>query len=170
MKQMLLFDGPSEQQPKGTPTHYWKLYVDGASRNNPGLAGAGIYILKDDVQAESCGYFLGSKTNNQAEYLALLLGLLHLNKHRESGDMVLIVSDSQLLVRQLEGQYKVKHPDLKPLFALAKTLLLDMNYDVAHVLREDNTKADAMANKGIDTRKRVPQEFITLLEHHGISL
>lgn len=154
-----------DQQP-----HSWLLFVDGASRNNPGPAGAGIYILKDNVPVYKDGYYLGIKTNNQAEYLALLLGLFVLEKRVTPDDSVRVVSDSELLVRQISGAYKVKRPHLKPLFALAKQKILKLKAEVMHVLRTENIQADKMANRGIDDKKVVPDEFIAILKHHEITL
>ncbi len=173
MKQLYIFkqitneSGSSYRQ---NGMHYWKLFIDGAARNNPGLAGAGVYILKDDQPFEKKGFFLGSKTNNQAEYLALLLGLIFLKQYIQSGDLVLVVSDSELLVKQIKGIYKVKNSALKPLNMAAKKLLIGIDYDIAHVMRENNTQADALANQGIDDRIRIPQEFLAILERHEISL
>src|SRR5579872_1960103 len=93
----------------------WTLFVDGASRNNPGPSGAGMYIEKDGVLVIKDGYFLGIKTNNQAEYLALLLGLFMVAEHMHGKDQLRIISDSQLLVRQLMGVYKVRQPHLQRL-------------------------------------------------------
>ena len=121
MKQLLLFPdnqaGSSEQMPV---LSIWKLYIDGASRNNPGPAGAGVYIVRDDLVARTAAVFLGKKTNNEAEYFALLLGLFELTTMVQQNDLVIIVSDSQLLVRQISGIYKVKEPRLQSLHALAK--------------------------------------------------
>lgn len=142
----------------------WHLYIDGASRNNPGPAGAGVYLLKDSVAVIKQGFFLGVKTNNQAEYLALLLGLHCAHKHVSTTDFLVISTDSQLLARQLTGEYAVKHPDLQPLFMQAKKMLASFNYGIRHVMRTDNTVADHLANIGIDKKIPVPQEFYVLLE------
>lgn len=171
MKQLSLFSTTiSEQEPQpcnpNAGTH-WKLYVDGASRNNPGPSGAGIYIAKELVPIIKEGFFLGTKTNNQAEYYALLIGLYHLQKLVCPQDTVLIVSDSQLLIRQLQGIYKVKHPELKPLYTAAMAVIKTMNYDVMHVLREDNTIADKLANQGVDKKIKVPQEFFDWLQKYA---
>lgn len=167
MKQQTIFDSDLKAD---THTQYWKIFCDGAARNNPGPAGAGVRITCDDKIIKETGTYLGSKTNNQAEYLALLLGLYYVKKLAQEPMMLLIVSDSQLLVRQLQGLYKVKHPDLKPLYTLAVAMLAGMRYDVAHVLREENTRADALANRGIDEKIPAPDEFLTLLRNHGISI
>lgn len=148
----------------------WTLFVDGASRNNPGPAGAGIYIKKDGVLVIKEGYYLGIKTNNQAEYLALLLGLFIIAEHVRSGDNVRIVSDSQLLVRQLTGVYKVRQPHLQTLYAICKEKIQKLDATITHVLRDENTQADAMANHGVDCKKFPPKHYIMLLKHHDIVL
>lgn len=148
----------------------WKLYIDGAARNNPGPAGAGVYIVKNNELFLKKGFFLGNKTNNQAEYLALLLGLHILKPHVQSHDAVLIISDSLLLVRQIKGEYKIKNNELRQLHAVAIHLLHEMRYECCHVLREDNKVADAMANVGIDTKAAIPQSFLALLQNYGMSL
>lgn len=148
----------------------WTLFVDGASRNNPGPSGAGIFIEKDGVMVIKQGYYLGIKTNNQAEYLALLLGAFVLSKHVQSGDRVHIVSDSQLLVRQLMGVYKVRQPHLQPLYLLCKEKMQKFDATIGHVLRDQNTQADAMANYGVDSKIFPPQQYVALLKDHGIIL
>jgi ribonuclease HI len=150
--------------------HYWKLYIDGASRNNPGLSGAGVYILKDSKPVFARGYFLGVKTNNQAEYLALLIGLHVVTALMGEQDLLLITSDSLLLVRQLKGEYAIRNEYIRTAHIVAKQLLEDIKYDVGHVLRDNNKHADALANKGIDEKMRVPEEFLNILRAHGISL
>ena len=111
MKQLFLFDDLDNTQESSVKKKsiLWQLYVDGASRNNPGPSGAGLCIFKDGEVAEKHGFYLGKRTNNQAEYLALLLGIFFLKKQISGGDFVEIVSDSQLLVRQLLGAYRVKN-------------------------------------------------------------
>jgi ribonuclease HI len=151
-------------------THYWKLYIDGASRNNPGVAGAGIYILKDNKPVFMNGYFLGIKTNNQAEYLALLLGLYHATSLMGPEDLLMIISDSLLLVRQLQGEYAIRNDYIRIAHGVAKQLLVGVNYDIGHVLRDENKHADKLANKGIDDKIIVPEAFMNILRAHGIAL
>ena len=169
MKQLDLFNNYQSDSEKKKAS-VWTLFVDGASRNNPGPSGAGIYIEKDNILEIKEGYYLGIKTNNQAEYLALLLGLFILEEHVHSGDSVRIISDSQLLVRQLMGIYKVKQPHLQPLHAACKTRMQKLSATVAHVLRAENIEADAMANHGVDCKKVPPKHYIALLKHHDILL
>jgi ribonuclease HI len=173
MKQLGLFDNEiPEPVHKKTKTcgSNWKLFIDGAARNNPGPAGAGIYILKDSEFFKKNGFYLGSKTNNQAEYFALLIGLFLLKKELQPGDTIHIISDSQLLIRQMKGEYKVKNPELKTLHTFAHHLLHELHAQLFHVLRIDNQEADAMANYGIDKKVKPPQAFITMIKQHAISL
>jgi len=173
MKQLSIFDDAFKKIEKkcGSGTRgYWKLFIDGASRNNPGPAGAGLFLLKDDQPVEKQGFFLGSKTNNEAEYLALLSGLFFLKKHICNGDLVLIISDSQLLVRQLLGEYKVKKEELKPMHRCAKDFLKDIAHNIVHVLREENVQADALANLGIDKKRKPPAQFLNLLQQYEIPI
>lgn len=146
----------------------YKLYVDGASRNNPGPSGAGVYIIADDNEVVKEGFFLGNKTNNQAEYLALLIGLCVYSEHVSDTTHLHIFSDSQLLVRQLQGIYRVKDQNLLLLFTAAKKMLATMHYTAAHILREHNSIADECANKGIDTKKRVPDDVKAILFQYSI--
>lgn len=165
MKQMSLFDQPEKKE---HVRDHWQLFVDGAARKNPGPAGAGVHILKNNKSFLKKGFFLGTKTNNQAEYAALLIGLYLLRGHMSLEDHIDIISDSELLVKQFKGEYRVKHPELKPLHLLAKKILADVHYSIAHVLRENNVIADEMANKGIDDKIKLPQEFLTLLRQHEL--
>lgn len=169
-KNLSIFENASSVpiKPKKTKDH-WKLFVDGAARNNPGPAGAGVYITKNDKPEKKVGYYLGKKTNNQAEYGALLIGLFLLKKMMHPDDHLDIISDSLLLVRQFQGEYRVKHPELKPLHLAAKQLIEGSHHAIAHVLREHNEIADEMANKGIDEKKSLPQDFLTFLHDNGIT-
>lgn len=165
MKQMSLFE---QAEKKEHIAQHWRLFVDGAARNNPGPAGAGIYLVKNDKSFLKKGFYLGKKTNNQAEYAALLIGLYFLKDQLGPEDHIDIISDSELLVKQFKGEYRVKHPELKPLHLLAKKMLTGIHYSIAHVLRENNLVADEMANKGIDNKIKLPQEFLTLLQQHEL--
>ena len=128
----------------------WCLMVDGAARGNPGEAGCGaiIYDESGEVVEELCHY-LGHTTNNVAEYQALLIGLegvLRLGVKR-----LQIRSDSELLVRQLNGIYRVKDERLKELYKRASGLLRQLDaYRINHVPREHNRVADRLANQAID--------------------
>ncbi len=145
----------------------WQLFVDGASRNNPGPSGAGIYLTKNHVKEFAHGFFLGTKTNNQSEYLALLIGLI-IAIPKIAQDHLEIISDSLLLVNQLNGIYRVKNPELQILHHKALTLLSSVTYTVVHVLRAKNVNADEMANLGIDQKIAIPAEIKAKLheKHH----
>jgi ribonuclease HI len=128
----------------------WLLMVDGAARGNPGDAGCGAVILdRNGNVVKELSRYLGHATNNVAEYEGLLMGLealLRLGKKR-----IRVQSDSQLLVRQLNGEYRVKDAKLKALFQKAMSLLRQFDaYRILHVPRELNKLADRLANKGID--------------------
>jgi ribonuclease HI len=166
MVQLSLFGHISPEKPE---TH-WTIFIDGASRNNPGVAGAGVYILHDGKEIHKQGFFLGTKTNNEAEYLALLLGLYLVHDMMTVGDQVRIVSDSLLVVCQVKGEYRVKKAELKPLHALATQMMKSCGAHIMHVLRADNEEADGMANQGIDKKLPIPPRFTELLEKHGILL
>lgn len=142
----------------------WHLYVDGAARQNPGPAGAGIFITKNDIPVLKKGFFLGCKTNNQAEYIAFLLGLYHLKSmviDMHNVD-VTCYSDSLLMVKQLNGQYKVLDQKLKKLFDIAKLYNNFVNMRIKHVPREKNVEADEAANWGIDQKVPLPKDFLSI--------
>jgi ribonuclease HI len=131
---------------------FWRLYCDGASRGNPGPAGAGIalYNPQGELQAEQ-GEFLGETTNNVAEYQALLLGLKTARNLKIT--RVQIFLDSELLVKQVTGHYRVKSPHLLPLWQQAKKELQKFEaYAISHVPRRDNRLADRLANHAIDQK------------------
>lgn len=128
----------------------WCLMVDGASRGNPGEAGCGavIYDEHGEILKELSSY-LGLSTNNVAEYRGLLMGLEGVLKL--GGRKLEIRSDSELLVRQLNGVYRVKDEKLKVLYRKALDLLGRLEaYRINHVRREHNKLADRLANLGID--------------------
>ena len=130
-----------------------RLYVDGASRGNPGDAGAGFYLLDEDGHELLEGMrYLGRMTNNAAEYHALILGL------REvlgiGGTSVEIYTDSELVARQVKGIYNVRNRQLGTLYQEAVALLDKFHsYEMIPIRREDNRKADRLANEAIDGRK-----------------
>ena len=127
-----------------------RVYSDGAARGNPGPAGAGAVLTDADGNVIArLGRFLGKQTNNVAEYQGLILGLAHALQLGYRN--VEVRADSQLLVRQLKGEYAVKHAGLKPLHAEAIRLLRSFDRaDVQHVPREENGLADEMSNRAID--------------------
>ncbi len=126
------------------------LYTDGAARGNPGPAGAGAYICTEDgkIVAEIAEY-LGETTNNVAEYKGLLYGLERLVEL--GAQEVEVLADSELMVKQLNGLYRVKHPNLIPLYREAQALLKKIpSYTIRHVRREMNKDADRLSNEAID--------------------
>jgi len=129
-----------------------RLHVDGASRGNPGEAGFGVHVTAEDGSAVASLYgYLGKATNNVAEYQALLHGLRFAISRGAS--RVEVFSDSELLVRQIEGRYRVKNAGLQPLHREAQSLLARFERSrVAHVPRERNREADALANRAVDER------------------
>jgi ribonuclease HI len=132
---------------------HWLIYSDGASRGNPGPAGWGAWVKNEDTGTitELSGY-LGITTNNVAEYHGLLAGLRYVLD--QGGGSCRVRADSQLLIRQLEGRYQVKHPNLQPLFREAVSLLRRLDrWTAEHVPREQNKEADRLANRGIDEAK-----------------
>lgn len=129
-----------------------RLFTDGAARGNPGPAGAGAVIVNPDGHiVAKIGKFLGDSTNNVAEYWGLILGL---KRAKAMGIKELdVFSDSELLVKQLAGEYAVKADHLRPLHDEAKALLQGFTtIHVRHIPREDNAAADAMSNRAIDER------------------
>jgi ribonuclease HI len=129
-----------------------EIFCDGASRGNPGQASAGAVLFGEGgrVLAE-ISERLGIATNNEAEYVALILAL---KKAREMGaSTVAVNADSQLVIRQLIGQYKVKHPEMKRRHAEAMGLLSGFSgWSAKHVPREQNEHADKLANAALDAK------------------
>ncbi|MCG3127020.1 MAG: Ribonuclease H [Phycisphaerae bacterium] len=125
------------------------IHIDGGSRGNPGPAAAAVVIERDGVAVFEAGYFLGRQTNNAAEYQALVLALKWAIANAESD--IAVFSDSELLVRQIRGEYKVKNAGLEPLYREAQALLLKVdNWTLQHVPRERNRRADALVNQTLD--------------------
>lgn len=132
------------------------LNIDGAARGNPGPAGYGIAVSNEDgeILHEAYGY-LGEQTNNIAEYCALIAAL-ELASYKKWQD-IRIRSDSQLMVRQLNGEYKVKNPRLKELFSTARRFIRTFNsFSIEHVRRENNKEADSLANQAVDSQESSP--------------
>jgi len=129
-----------------------RVFSDGAARGNPGPAGAGAVLMKEDGSVVAkCGKYLGVQTNNVAEYAALVLGLE--TALRLGANEVEVVADSELMIRQLSGAYRVKSPGLKPLFEQVTGLLARFRkHSARHVPRAQNTLADEMSNRAIDEK------------------
>ena len=138
------------------------VYTDGGSRGNPGPSGFGVLIYEEAQSGEprriiaELSKFIGVKTNNEAEYLALVEALTWVRDNQINFNITNInfYSDSQLLVRQMQGHYKVKAPTIVPLHTLAKSLLneLHVEFKFNEILREYNSEADALANQAMDNK------------------
>jgi ribonuclease HI len=145
-----------------SPQTYLIAHTDGGARGNPGPAGYGVVIHNaqgDKVAALS--RYLGTQTNNFAEYQALIAALEYVVEHVPKA--LKVISDSELLVRQIKGIYKVKEPTLRDLHGRAKELISQLDwFQIEHVLREHNREADELANAAMDkgsgrTPFRTPQ-------------
>jgi ribonuclease HI len=129
------------------------VHVDGGARGNPGPAAAGAVISTPDGEVlDRAQELLGVATNNVAEYRGLLLGLA---RARDLGATeVDVVNDSELVAKQVNGVYKVKHADMKPLHAAAKAALGDFQrWSIRSVPRAQNAEADALVNQALDTAR-----------------
>ena len=147
-KQPELFGSAEETTPD-----WVTAYIDGGARGNPGPAGYGIVVTGSagaTLAELSC--FLGHRTNNYAEYSALIAALQWALSHGQL--RMRIASDSELLVRQMKGIYKVKSPDLRPLYEQARSLARKLaGFEILHVRREKNRRADKLANQAMDAGK-----------------
>lgn len=131
----------------------YHLYTDGGARFNPGPAGIGV-VLKTSAGKvlEKCGKFIGVKTNNEAEYLALIEGLMIAKKYKM--DALICFMDSRLVVNQLNGLYKIKNARMR--YLLMKVKLQENQFkkiEYRHIPREKNSEADKLANKAINENK-----------------
>ncbi len=126
------------------------MNVDGGARGNPGPAAIGVVLRDEDGHVvESVGETIGSATNNVAEYRALLRGIELARAH--GATHLELVGDSELVVRQIEGRYKVKNAGMKELYAQAKAALADLdNWSIRHVKRAQNADADRLVNEALD--------------------
>ena len=124
------------------------LYVDGAARGNPGPAGCGLVLKSGEKILFEDKEYIGHKTNNEAEYIALILGL---EKAADFGKHIKVISDSELLVNQVKGEYKVKQIHLKSLLEKVRQAQAHFDYfEITHSQRENNKEADKLANEAID--------------------
>ena len=123
-------------------------YTDGAARGNPGPAGAGVHLIIGDDEHNFREY-LGERTNNQAEYAALVLALDEAIKLGVTD--LTVFADSELMVKQVNGEYKVKNEGLKPFYRRAQFRIGKLSsFEIAHVPRDENKQADKLANEAID--------------------
>src|SRR5438309_9390151 len=133
-----------------SPEHFLIAYSDGGARGNPGPAGYGV-VIKDETgkKIAQLSQYLGHQTNNVAEYQGLIAALEYAIKHGYKA--LKVISDSELLVRQIKGIYKVKNSVLKELHARAKELIRQLDwFSIGHALREHNQEADLLANEAMD--------------------
>ena len=138
-----------EPAPEAKPAA-WRANIDGGSRGNPGPASYGVVIRdpRGEIVARLKKY-IGRTTNNVAEYYGLIAALDYAQSH--SIKALRIESDSELMVKQMRGQYKVKSPDLQPLYERAKKMSATIAaFRIDHVYREQNKEADALANQAMD--------------------
>ena len=133
------------------------LEFDGGSRGNPGPAGIGVVArAKDGTTLVTLGKFIGRATNNAAEYKALIAALQEGKRLRAK--KILIRGDSELVVKQMRGEYRVKHPDLKPLYDEACDLMSRFDEaKIEHNLRDKNALADKLANLAMDRKGDVTE-------------
>lgn len=132
------------------PEHFLIAHSDGGARGNPGPAGYGVVIQDESGRkVAALSEYLGHQTNNFAEYQGLIAALEYALKHGPKA--LKLISDSELLVRQIKGIYKVKNPVLKDLHGRAKELIAQLDwFSIGHALREHNQEADRLANEAMD--------------------
>src|SRR5262249_374686 len=147
---------------KSVPQHYLLAHTDGGARGNPGPAGYGVVIHDSSgKKVAALSEYLGRQTNNFAEYQALIAALEYAVEHGPKA--IKVISDSELMVRQIKGIYKVKDPTLRDLHGRASQLIRQLDwFEIDHVLRGNNREADEMANAAMDkgsgtTPFRAPQ-------------
>ncbi|HWQ02892.1 MAG TPA: reverse transcriptase-like protein [Candidatus Nitrosotenuis sp.] len=147
VKAKRLFDEPS------APSDLHVAHVDGAARGNPGPAAYGVVVRKPDGSVlRTLSKYIGRATNNVAEYYGLIAALDFAAAHGIR--RLRVRSDSELLVRQMHGRYKVKSADLRPLFERAKKLAASFEwFQIEHVFREANAEADALCNAALDAQE-----------------
>jgi ribonuclease HI len=144
----------AESEPERKPIAAYQANIDGGSRGNPGPAAYGVVIRdpRGEIVARLKKY-IGQTTNNVAEYFGLIAALDYAETH--SVRALRVLSDSELMVKQLRGQYKVKSEDLKPLFERAKKMSQSLeSFRIEHVYREQNREADALVNQAMDETSR----------------
>jgi len=156
--QRVISNGVKEKEREGSAGKSLELFIfiDGASRGNPGMAGAGVYITdREGMKIAEKGRFLGHKTNNEAEYGALLLGMQEAK--RLGGESIRIYTDSELIERQVKGVYRVKEPHLRVLHGRVMEHIKEFDsFEIESIPREENREADLLANLAIE--KRIARE------------
>src|SRR6266436_9971385 len=152
-----LFEEP--EAPSARLDGAYTANIDGAARGNPGRAAYGVVVRRPDgTTHESLGKYIGRHTNNVAEYYALIAALDYATANGIK--RLRVQSDSQLIVNQMKGLYKVKHPDLRPLHERAKKMAAALEaFAIQYVPREQNHEADAAANAALDNTAGVKPSF-----------
>ncbi len=138
------------QEKKADNAETIEIFTDGGSRGNPGPSGGGYAIYRGGKLVAKGSNFYGEKTNNQAEYLAIRDALRH--AHEQYGELkVECYMDSKLAVEQMNGEWKVKSENVRPLFNEVRRIADQFNhFRISHVRREQNTVADQLANEAMD--------------------
>jgi probable phosphoglycerate mutase len=153
-----LFSDPPASEPASAPQKaLWiNAHCDGGARGNPGPAGYGAVIQDDQgMVLAQLSEFLGIRTNNYAEYSGLLACLQYALDHHHS--RLRVVSDSELMVKQIQGKYKVNSPDLRPLWQEARNRIAKLEaFEISHALRHKNKVADRLANEAMDRGMKRP--------------
>jgi len=143
---------PTKSAVKASSGKWISAHCDGGARGNPGPSGYGAYIQDGAVLAE-LSEFLGIQTNNFAEYSGLLASLDYALTHGHP--RLRVVSDSELMVKQIQGKYQVKSPVLRPLYDQAKKKIARLEgFEITHALRHKNKDADRLANQAMDRGMR----------------
>jgi ribonuclease HI len=145
-----LFSRQEDSSRENPPAHYLIAHSDGGARGNPGPAGYGV-VIQDEAgrKVAHLSEYLGHQTNNFAEYQGLIAALEYALQHGPKA--LKLISDSELLVRQIKGIYKVKNAVLQDLHGRAKELIVQLDwFSIGHALREQNQDADRLANEAMD--------------------
>ncbi|MFH0898387.1 MAG: ribonuclease HI family protein [bacterium] len=152
----------------------WLVYTDGASRGNPGPSGAGIYAVDHTgTQLIHDGFYIGEKTNNQAEYLALAIAVFLLKPFlptKSPFPQITFIADSELLIRQMSGIYRVKDPIIAHIKKAIDGELEGLLYNFKHVERKENIIADSLANQGINKKKKLSPKILQFVIQHRLPI
>ncbi|MGA7301821.1 MAG: ribonuclease HI family protein [Candidatus Sulfotelmatobacter sp.] len=145
-----LFSPRENTSRENSPEQYLSAHIDGGARGNPGPAGYGVVIQdQSGRKVAQLSEYLGHQTNNFAEYQGLIAALEYALEH--GAKALKVISDSELMVRQIKGIYKVKNATLQDLHSRAKELIAKLDwFSISHALREQNTEADRLANEAMD--------------------
>ncbi len=135
-----------------------QINTDGGSRGNPGPSAVGVYATTNNTEVFTISEYIGLTTNNEAEYKAVIFALQYLRENSIKAQKVLFVLDSELIVKQITGLYKVKQPHLQNLKSSVLSLISELkesnkvnDVQFVHVLREKNKEADKLVNKALDS-------------------